>query len=236
MDFVAHLKQDLEVLSAFSKACREESWSPKLHEGNMSANDFAVSPSCCYHVYEGMEGWDLDKPGRCVTATLACHRYEGANHKSMTRLRAFTMTEVVWVGQPAYVISSRARSDELIRQWAKDWELSCTFEAANDMFFTDDFAVKASFQRQQEAKRELRLDVPSEGTNISVFSSNFHATTFGKAFDIKCGGRPAVSACVGWGCERWVFALISQFGFDVDKWPAGLRTDFQEYVAREAQL
>jgi seryl-tRNA synthetase len=233
MDFVSHLKQDLEVLSGFASACREEGWSARLHEGKMSTNDFALSPSCCYHTYEGMEGWDLERPGRCITAILNCHRYEGANHRYMSRLRAFTMRELVWVGVPDYVISSRARAEELIQQWAKDWELSCTFETANDMFFTDDFAVKASFQRQQEAKRELRLDVPSEKASISVFSSNFHSTTFGKAFDIKVGGRPATSGCIGWGCERWVYTLVSQFGFDIDEWPPALKRDYQDFSAKE---
>ena len=214
MDFVSHLKQDLEVLSGFSSGCRTDGWSPALHDGRMSAHDFAVSPSCCYHAYEGMEGWDLQKPGRCITAILNCHRYEGANHRSLSWLRSFTMREVVWVGQPAWVIACRARAEELIQEWARDWDLSCTFEAANDMFFTEDFGVKASFQRQQEAKRELRMDIPTDKASISVFSSNFHAATFGKAFGITAGGRPAVSGCVGWGCERWVYALFSQFGFE----------------------
>jgi seryl-tRNA synthetase len=234
MDFVSHLKQDLDILARFSNSCKETGWSTSLHEGNMSTNDFAVSPSCCYHAYEGMEGWDLEKPGRCLTAILHCHRYEGANHKYMSRLRAFTMREVVWVGHPAYIISNRARAEELIQQWAKDWDLSCTFETANDMFFTDDFAVKASFQRQQQAKRELRLDVPSDNGSISVFSSNFHSTTFGKAFGITVGGRPATSGCIAWGCERWVYALISQFGFDIERWPAGLKSDYQAFTAKGA--
>jgi len=231
MDFVSHLRRDLDVLSGFSSACRTEGWSPALHDGRMSENDFAISPSCCYHAYEGMEGWDLQKPGRCITATLNCHRYEGANHKSLSRLRSFNMREVVWVGQPAWVVSCRARAEELIHEWAREWELSCTFEIANDMFFTDDFAVKASFQRQQEAKRELRMEIPADKNSISVFSSNFHATTFGKAFAITVGGRPAVSACVGWGGERWVYALLSQFGFEPGKWPAGLQRDYDAFIA-----
>jgi seryl-tRNA synthetase len=230
MDFVAHLKQDFAVLSEFSSACKTDGWSPEIHEGRMSVHDFAVSPSCCYHAYEGMEGWELEKPGRTITAILNCHRYEGANHKSLSRLRSFTMREVVWVGQPAFVISSRARAEELMHEWAKDWELSCTFETANDMFFTDDFAVKASFQRQQEAKRELRLDIPWDKNNISVFSSNFHATTFGKAFGITVGGKPAASGCIGWGCERWVYALLSQFGFDPATWPTGLKRDYEAFA------
>jgi hypothetical protein len=144
------------------------------------------------------------------------------------------MREVVWVGQPPFVIAARARAEELMHQWAQDWELSCTFEASNDPFFTDDFAVKASFQRQQEAKRELRMDIPFDNNALSVFSSNFHAATFGKAFGITVGGRPAVSGCVAWGCERWVYALLSQFGFDPAKWPAGLKKDYDAFTAGDA--
>ena len=229
MDFVAHLKEDLEVLSGFSNACKTEGWSTRLHEGKMGGHDFAVSPSCCYHAYEGMEGWELEKPGRCITAILNCHRYEGANHKSLSRLRSFTMREVIWVGQPAFVISSRARAEELIHQWAKDWELSCTFETANDMFFTDDYTVKASFQRQQQAKRELRMRIPFEDRSISVFSSNFHASTFGKAFNITVNGRAATSGCLGWGYERWVYGIFSQFGLDPVQWPTNLRKEFEAF-------
>lgn len=59
------------------------------------------------------------------------------------------------------------------------------------MFFTNDHAVKAPLQRQQKAKKELRLQVPCEGQSISVLSSNFHAMSFGKALNITVPGRPA---------------------------------------------
>ncbi len=235
IDFVAHLKSDLDVLNKFSTECREQGWSPTLHEGRMGESDFAISPSCCYHCYEGMENWQLESPGRCTTMAVACHRYEGANHRTMTRLRAFTQRDVVWVGHPRYVMEGRAKAEELIVQWAKDWELVGSFETANDMFFTQDYAVKASFQRQQQAKKELRLLIPAEKQSISVFSSNFHGTTFGKAFNITLGGRPATSACVGWGYERWVYAIFSQFGFDVEQWPSRLKEEFENHGVGKAQ-
>jgi len=231
IDFVAHLKSDVDVLNQFSNECREKKWAPERHEGRMAEHDFAISPSCCYHCYEGMEGWDMQGPGRCTTMTVGCHRYEGANHKSMSRLRSFNMREIVWVGEPRYVIEGRAKAEELIVQWAKDWEVVGTFETANDMFFTQDYAVKASFQRQQQAKKELKLLIPSEKQSISVFSSNFHAMTFGKAFNISVRGRPATSGCLGWGFERFVYAIFSQFGLDPNRWPEALR---DEYKAHEA--
>lgn len=236
LDFVSHIRRDLDTIDQYSKECKQSGWSPALHEGRMGDHDFAIAPSCCYHCYEAMEGWTLDRPGRCTTMTLACHRYEGANHKTMSRLRAFTQRDVVWVGEPGFVIAARARAEELIIDWAERWELAATLETANDMFFTDDFAVKASFQRQQQAKKELRLMLPFEGQAISVFSSNFHAMTFGKAFDIRIGGRHATSACVGWGIERWVYALFCQFGFDFERWPEVPRDEFKAYRSSKRSL
>ena len=176
-----------------------------------------------------MAGWTLEQPGRCITAVLGCHRFEGANQTTMSRLRAFSMRQVIWVGHPRYVLESRAKAEELIERQARRWGLHCRLETANDMFFTDDYAVKASFQRQQEAKKELQALIPQEDKWISVISSNFHSSTFGKAFDIKTGGRPAASACVGWGLERLVYAVVSQFGFESADWPTGLREDFVAY-------
>jgi hypothetical protein len=235
IDFVAHLKRDLDVLNGFSEGCRAHGWSSALHNDRMAENDFAICPSCCYHCYEGMENWQLEVPGRCTTMTVPCHRFEGTNHRTMSRLRAFTQRDVVWVGHPRFVMEGRAKAEEMIVQWARDWNLVGTFETANDMFFTQDYAIKASFQRQQQAKKELRLLIPAEKQSISVFSSNFHAATFGKSFNITVGGRPATSACVGWGYERWVYAIFSQFGFDVEQWPEGLREDFENHKTGKTQ-
>jgi len=230
VDFVSHLREDVEVLAKFSQEARGHGWRPELHKDTMSQVDLAISPSACYHCYESMQGWRLAKPGRAVTTIVDCHRYEAGNLTTMSRLRSFHMREVVWVGHPEFVKSSRSEADRLLLQWAKDWEIDCTFENANDMFFTDDYAVKASFQRQQEAKRELRLRIPFEKRSISCSSSNFHAATFGKAFDIQVDGRNATSACMGWGCERWVYAIFSQFGLDESTWPEGLRRDMDRWA------
>ena len=230
VDFVSHLREDVDVLSGFAKKCREGGWKPEHHEGAMSPADFAICPSCCYHCYESMENWSLEKPGRTTTMVVNCHRYEGGNLTTMSRLRAFHQRDVVWVGHPEFVRQSRIKADQLLIQWAKDWELDCTFENANDMFFTDDYAVKASFQRQQEAKRELRLRIPFENRAISCSSSNFHAGTFGRAFNIQCDGRLATSGCMGWGYERWVYAICSQFGLDEKNWPKAILDDMKKYA------
>ena len=229
VDFVSHLREDVDVLGEFARKCRDAGWASEHHDGAMSPVDLAICPSCCYHCYESMEGWKLDRPGRCATMCVNCHRYEGGNLTTMSRLRAFHQRDVVWVGHPDYVRKARAEAEKILIQWAKDWELDCQFENANDMFFTADFSVKASFQRQQEAKRELRVLIPHEKRFISVSSSNFHAATFGRAFNITLDGRPVTSGCMGWGYERWVYAVFSQFGLDSSAWPQRIRDDLARY-------
>ena len=109
IDFVAHLKRDLDVLNGFSEGCRAHGWFAALHNDRMAENDFAICPSCCYHCYEGMENWQLEAPGRCATMSVPCHRFEGTNHRTMSRLRAFTQRDVVWIGQPRFVMESRTK-------------------------------------------------------------------------------------------------------------------------------
>jgi seryl-tRNA synthetase len=128
------------------------------------------------------------------------------------------------------VTQSRDRAEAMLIQWAKDWDLDCSLENANDVFFTDDYAVKATFQRQSEGKKELRLAIPGEGRSISCGSSNFHGSTFGRAWGIEIDGRAAVSGCMGWGLERWAYAVFAQFGLDPSKWPAALRADLEHYA------
>ena len=62
-----------------------------------------------------------------------------------------------------------------------------------------------------------------DGGEMAIASSNFHSTTFGKAFNIKRKKRPACSGCFGWGLERWVYAVFIQHGIDADKWPNSLK-------------
>ncbi len=102
-------------------------------------------------------------------------------------------------------------------------------EIANDPFFTNDFQVKASFQRNQEMKYELRLTIPYLDKSIACSSVNFHSNTFGNAFNIKMGKRPAVTGCVGFGIERWAFAFLAQFGLDEANWPAAFREQYHAW-------
>jgi seryl-tRNA synthetase len=189
----------------------------------------ALNPAVCYHCYASVENSKIEGDGFVVTARSRCHRYESGNHATLARLLDFTMREVIYVGKPDFVKSQREAASERLRKLVEHWGLTSWFETANDPFFTNDFEVKAAFQRQNEMKYELRL--PISTGSLAAASSNFHSVTFGKAFNILTGTRPACTGCTAFGLERWIYAVFSQLGLDPTQWPEGLRVDFAAWQA-----
>ena len=58
-----------------------------------------------------------------------------------------------------------------------------------------------------------------------------HGKAFTDPFNISVRGeKNTVTACVGYGLQRWVIAFFSQFGFDVEKWPSEIA---KEYISKE---
>lgn len=234
--FVTHLREDLDVIESFSQSIREAGgWSqeqPLALDNNMVKPNFMMNPSTCYHCYEGLENETLEGDGIVVTAIAKCHRFESKNHTDFGRLLDFSMREIIFVGKPDFVKENRLKSIEYLKELAVEWNVDSMMEIANDPFFTNDFQVKASFQRNQEMKYELRLSIPHVKKSIACSSVNFHSNTFGNAFNIKMGKRNAVTGCVGFGIERWAFAFLAQYGLDEQQWPATFREQYHAWQVK----
>lgn len=231
--FLTHLREDLDVIETFSQSIREAGgWKqdePMSLDANMPRPKFAMNPSTCYHCYEGLQDETLEGEGVVVTAISKCHRFESKNHTDFGRLLDFSMREIIFVGKPDFVKENRLKSIEYLKELAAEWNVDSFMEIANDPFFTNDFQVKASFQRNQEMKYELRLRIPYIDKSIACSSVNFHSNTFGNAFNIKMGKRNAVTGCVGFGIERWAFAFLAQYGLDQAQWPQAFREQYAEW-------
>ncbi|MCR8632445.1 hypothetical protein [Paenibacillus radicis (ex Xue et al. 2023)] len=231
--FLTHLREDLDIIESFSQSIRDAGgWkqdAPLDLNANMPTPKFTMNPSTCYHCYEGLQNETLEGDGLIVTAISKCHRFESRNHSDFGRLLDFSMREIIFVGKPEFVKENRLRSIEYIKELAVEWNVDSLFEIANDPFFTNDFQTKASFQRNQEMKYELRLNIPYINKSIACSSVNFHSNTFGTAFNIKMGKRNAVTGCVGFGIERWAFAFLAQYSLDEAAWPAAFREQYHAW-------
>jgi hypothetical protein len=229
--FVTHLREDLDLLDQFARELRDAGgWTPEVLAKlprPMASPVIALNPAVCYHCYAAVENTQIEGDGFVATARSRCHRHESGNHKTLARLLDFTMREVIYVGKPEFVKRERAAAVERLRALVESWGLACWMETANDPFFTNDFEVKAAFQRQNDMKYELRM--PLAGDSVAVASSNFHSVTFGKAFHITSGTRPVCTGCTAFGLERWIYAVFSQVGLDPARWPAPLRDDFTRW-------
>jgi seryl-tRNA synthetase len=229
--FVMHLREDLDVLDRFGRVLRDAGgWQPDLLDRQpacLAPPVLALNPAVCYHCYASAENTQIEGDGFVATARSRCHRYEAGNHRTLARLLDFTMREVIYVGKPEFVKREREAANQRLRALIEGWGLTAWMETANDPFFTNDFEVKAAFQRQNDMKFELCM--PLAHGQVAVASSNFHSVTFGKAFNILSGKRPVCTGCTAFGLERWIYAVFSQLGCDPAAWPDGLRAPFERW-------
>ncbi len=181
----------------------------------------ALNPAVCYHVYAGLAGQTVHTP-RLVTAQAGCWRHEGARHASLERGWAFTMREVVIVGDESDARAFLLRATERATRLANCLGLDAAVAPATDPFFAPTARAKQLVQRLKELKHELLLpigDGPARTTAAASF--NLHDTFFGEAFRIRLpDGRPATTACMAFGLERWTLAFLATHGPDAAHWPA----------------
>ena len=78
---------------------------------------------------------------------------------------------------------------------------------------------------QREQALKLEILVPIAGPEPTACASfNYHRDHFGEVFGIELSdGSVAHSACLGFGHERIVLALLRTHGLDPATWPTDIR-------------
>ncbi len=191
-----------------------------------SANSWARPPAVCYHAYPRFAECALCAEGSLLTAVGRCYRNEGgrAPQPSLERLAAFTMREIVALGDEDFVETLRTGVMDRVSAWTRDLGLEGSIETATDPFFTSAARASIVMQRMLLLKYELRLRVDAGGRTVAAASFNNHGRHFGRAFGIRlASGETARTGCVAFGWERWVVAFVNQHGIDENRWPDILR-------------
>jgi hypothetical protein len=99
--------------------------------------------------------------------------------------------------------------------------LAFSVQAASDPFFGPGARWLRSSQMQQRLKYEFVVPVHDADPGTAVASANCHKDHLGQRFAI--GWEPADtahSACMAFGLERIVLALIHAHGDRLEDWPA----------------
>jgi seryl-tRNA synthetase len=187
-------------------------------EDLLEITEVMLLPAACYPVYPVFSGL-LPKKGRTVTVRGWCYRHEPSDDP--TRLQSFRMREFIRVGAPSIV--EQWRDEWLLRGMAllSSLGLPVQSDVANDPFFGRNGRMLASSQREQRLKFEIMVPVVAQQSSTAICSFNWHQEHFAGKFGIRVGddGAVAHTACLGFGLERVVLALLATHGLYPGDWP-----------------
>ncbi len=203
-------------LALLRKKEQGEDWTRDL-----APTEVMLTPAACYPLYPTARG-TLPAGGR--TVDLCCFVFRHEPSLDPARMQIFRQREYVRLGTPAEALAHRdawlARGEEMLRAVG----LNVRPVVANDPFFGRGGKMMAVAQKEQDLKYELVVPVASAERPTAVASCNYHLDHFGHAFAIRTAdGKPAHSACIGFGLERVALALFRVHGFDPARWPADVK-------------
>jgi seryl-tRNA synthetase len=227
LNFVTHLAEDYEGIERFRQEnLRAER--PNVPVCSMVEPRMCLKPAICYHCYPALEGQVIASPGRSLTCVGRVFRYEAGNVTGIERLWEFGCRDIVWIGTFEWVVEQRRRIVEWTLGMLERWDLDGVIETANDPFFPTAHAAKTYWQVLGELKYELRLPLEpgpdGKARTLAASSFNLHQDFMTTAFNIRMDDKNlAHTGCVGWGLERWVLAIFTRHGLDIESWPASVR-------------
>ncbi len=201
-------------------AARHEPWGEF-----QQMTELTLMPAACYPVYPAVAARGrLPVGGVFVDAGGAwVFRHEPSHDPA--RRQIFHQHELVRIGEP-----------EAVLEWREEWAdrglallralgLDARLDVANDPFFGRRGRMLAANQQAERLKLELLVQIAGpEPTACASF--NHHRDHFGSTWGIELSdGRTAHTACLGFGHERIVLALLQRHGMDPGAWPGSVRAE-----------
>lgn len=185
--------------------------------------DMALTPAACYPVYPAIAARG-PVPADGVTVEVAhgaVFRHEPSGDPA--RMQYFHQLEMVRIGPPEVVEAWRDRWRDQAVALLRSLGLDAAFAVATDPFFGRAGRMLARGQREQQLKFEVQVPLGGDEPT-AVASFNYHQSHFADVHGLRCeDGGEAHTACLGFGQERIVLALLHRHGFGPESWPSDVR-------------
>lgn len=193
--------------------------------GQLRATGLAMAPAACYPVYPALAARGPLSAAGMTVHTGASWVFRREPSADPARLQSFRMQEFVRAGQPAEVAAWREQWVQRAAQLLERLGLEAQQEIASDPFFGRAGRLLAASQREQQLKLELRVSIVGS-VPVAVASLNLHREHFALAYGLRgVEGAEVHTACVGFGHERLVLALLAAHGVRIDRWPSAVRKE-----------
>ena len=203
----SHFERNITNLDKISKL---KKYNVKFIKNKLAKPDLALSPTVCYHCFENL------KNKKILTNTIfniksACSRFESKNYRTFERLHVFTMREYVAYGTMNFVEDFLKKNLDYFKKKFLKSGIKFRIVTASDPFFSDSGMKRMLYQNINFLKKEFQFWLPNEKKWLAVGSFNNHLTSLSVKNNIKNKNNKFVnSGCIGWGYERFIYALISQ--------------------------
>jgi seryl-tRNA synthetase len=209
-----------QAAEQYDRSSRHEDWSEFQR-----MTQLVLVPAVCYPVYPAIAARGPLAPGGVTIDPGGSYVFRHEPSGDPARLQMFHMRELVRIAEPETVVAWRnswvQRGLELLRGLGLDADI----DVAADPFFGRTGRMLAASQREQALKMEILVQIAGPGPT-AIASFNIHQNHFATMHGLRrSDGEVVHTACLGFGHERIVLALLRTHGFDPQAWPAEVRRE-----------
>jgi seryl-tRNA synthetase len=211
---------DAAALDQQERAERHEDWSE-----HQRMTELVLVPAACYPVYPAIAARGPLPEGGVTIDAGGAYVFRSEPSGDPARMQMFHQREMVRIGEPEVVAAWRDTWRDRAVELLRGLGLAAEFDVAADPFFGRSGRMLAASQRQQALKFEILVPIAGpEPTAVASF--NYHREHFAESHGLRLAdGGVAHTACLGFGEERVVLALLAAHGLDPAGWPHAVRRE-----------